>query len=186
MSKPEFKVYFRYETMTTTHPQVAKRKITITTCVIENASKQIVAEATVIPHYSTVENRLLARKFAFEKALHIHDVPTEEISELNGETVVVISHYFTRAQRTELWKTFRANNTQPELGRVRLRHVKFMINAIKGLDAKTRESIVITLTEALDFEEIKERPKLRLMNSSCNTKDTKQIADWKEKVEHVS
>ena len=109
-----------------------------TTCTITDAEGETIAEATVVPFHTTVDNRVYARRFAFQKAVNTKIPVTNNegeplLYEVSGEPI--LTHLISRENRRILWQLYRNAYRQADKKNppVRIRTIEALLKKFPGV-----------------------------------------------------
>ena len=185
MKNANFEIIFIYANILSNHPnEDKKRKVTTTTCEIRDVvTDSVLSTATITPHHNQVrhpsalpnsphhnqvEDRLVARKITFQRALHNRDTASS-FKQQKGKIP-----FYSREERINLWRLFQKNTVQPENGRVRLKSVIAQLYKLPGLTVKDFG----TITESLRRATTRSKSKLRKLSEEEVTKSQEVVENF--------
>jgi hypothetical protein len=170
MKNANFEIIFIYANILSNHPnEDKKRKVTTTTCEIRDVvTDSVLSTATITPHHNQVEDRLVARKITFQRALHNRDTASS-FKQQKGKIP-----FYSREERINLWRLFQKNTVQPENGRVRLKSVIAQLYKLPGLTVKDFG----TIAESLRRATTRSKSKLRKLSEEEVTESQEVVENF--------
>lgn len=125
MTKTKLKISFKYDEI-----EQEGEVIPRTTCTI-TSNDNIISEESVLLYFKDRANRLMARKYAFAKAVSPDTIANTQL-------------------RTTLWKQFRDSMIQPEKGRVHIADVVKSIFGLRCIDDEQKKELTTFLFDLLE------------------------------------